>query len=1074
MKKIISIITSIVLVVTYIPFSAYAANITPEISLEEFSAQLGELQTEYDGNYVAEIIIENDSSVYHADGEELPIVNQNGEEVKAQVAEDNFEIPAELLTTYYADYERPEISTFSLDESVTLTKEDAQAMGYEVEINNDTAVLTQPYQTKRLIVKSKYNINELDSVAMVEGYNDLHIVQFDNQESTIEALEYYDNNSLVEYVEPDLVVSLAEYQDVNNETTIASTSSNSGINYGNHLSWGSEFIGVDDYIDYLGDIETLPEIVVGIIDTGVDLDHEFLKDRIIETNYNVSFSGEENSEEDDHGHGTHVAGIVVDNTTDNVKVKSYKALSGSGQGDLSTIVTTVDHAVADGVNVINMSLGAKGYSKAMEEAVNAATEAGVIVCVAAGNSGSDVSKYTPAGIEHCITVAAHSETDIPFWSNWGPMVDIIAPGVSINSTYLENSYEILNGTSMASPFVSAATALLLSKNLNQSAEEVCSTLEENGLKHNWYENTSQWHGVEVMYIGTITEYNQNRTVIPKFSIDGGKYTDSVIIELSCEDESAEIYYTLDGSRASTDSILYTEPIVIDEITRIHAIAKAPDKLKSLQSIEQYYITTTDPEGNFVIDTNGIITEYLGTNNYLTIPDTINGIIVTGIGEKVFYSSEVRETIVMVECPETLTYVGDKAFCQCRSLYLFEADNLTIVGNWAFRYCSKLEVVELTKLEDVGEFGFGLCKSIPSVYNDKLTRLEKGAFHGLQNAVAVEFPNVEYIGYWGLNYLTNATTIKIPKVKILDTQALSRNLMVESYDFPELTTLVADSNGGQFLGNNGLKLLNSPKLSGIIPDNAFSTTGLETINFQNITTVGNYAFENCYYLKTIYLPTVTSIGENTFEDTNTLQVLFVPNLNETLSFPETNNVRIYLSSNFTSSASIQSYIYIIIAPTGSYAQTWAEENGHSFEPSNEYANALGGSIRVTDAGLRFGYSWDELAEIETLAENIEYGFVYSYSTLNDFDINTEGIKKKVANNLIDYGDYTTFNLVFTVIPLSAYNQTISARAYVYIDGMYFYSPIIRRNFNGVAQAILADETVDQETKDAINELLSKEI
>ena len=134
------------------------------------------------------------------------------------------------------------------------------------------------------------------------------------------------------------------------------------------------------------------------------------------------------------------------------------------------------------------------------------------------------------------------------------------------------------------------------------------------------------------------------------------------------------------------------------------------------------------------------------------------------------------------------------------------------------------------------------------------------------------------------------------------------------------------------------------------------------------------------------------------------------------------------------------------------------------------NALGGSIRVMDAGLRFGFAF-----YDTQCESVqEYGFVYSYSALDDFDINTTGIKQKIANNRIDYGDYTTFNLVFTGMPSSAYDQIISARAYVKIDGEYYYSPILQRSFNGVAQAVLADDTVDQATKTVIENMLSKDV
>lgn len=94
----------------------------------------------------------------------------------------------------------------------------------------------------------------------------MHIVQFDSQESAKEALEYYKSKSLIEYAEPDLVVSTMEYEDTEASSIFETTSiyDELGINYGNHLSWGSEEIGIDDYVDYIGSIDELSEVVVGI------------------------------------------------------------------------------------------------------------------------------------------------------------------------------------------------------------------------------------------------------------------------------------------------------------------------------------------------------------------------------------------------------------------------------------------------------------------------------------------------------------------------------------------------------------------------------------------------------------------------------------------------------------------------------------------------------------------------------------------------------------------------------------------------------------------------------------------
>ena len=1109
MKKVISLILSICVVIAGLPMTVYAASSTPEISLEEFSAQLNALTEEYDSEYIPEITIEDGSEFCHVGGEAVPLSVENEE--TATVTKDNFEIPTDGLEEYeILPEEESRISTFSVNDisSNTLDKESAEDMGFEVDIDDDTVTLSKPYQTQRLIVKSKYDIDPLDSVAIVEGYNDLHIVQFDSEESAKAAQEYYEKQNRVEYAEPDLVVSTAEYDEV--ETTAADE--NMGINYGKHLSWGSEAIGVDDYIDYLPSVDQLPEIVVGILDSGIDYDHEFLKDRVIRTNYNVSSSGNEDDENDDKGHGSHVAGIVVDNTTSNVKVKGYKVLDSEGYGTISSVAVAVEYATADGVNVINMSLGVRGTSETMEEAVNAATDAGITVCVSAGNNGQPASENCPANIENCITVMALGKDGDnylrPFWTSWGNLVDLGAPGMSIYSTSMNNGYETMSGTSMACPFVTAAAALLLSRNPEWNSEEICTTLEDNAIFLK-----DEYEEINFLYIGTITEYNEDRTVAPEFTVESGRYSDSVTIEITCSDPDAEIYYTLDGSRASRSTgILYTGPIVIDKVTRVHACAYSGDKLKSLQAVADYYITVTDPEENFVIDTNGIITEYNGTNNYLTIPDTIGGIPVTGIGRSVFYASD----IAMVKFPDTLTYVGEWAFYNCQSLTAVYSTNLKVVDNRGFYTCHNLDTIDLTQLEEVGEYGFGHCHSIVSVYNDKLTTINRCAFNCLSNAIYLEFPNVTSVDVWGLRFLQNAEYVGLPNVKTLGRQALAYAYKLESFDLPELTTLVGDS---CFAYTFNLKEFNAPKLTNItyyafndsyieylelpsvttIESEALRTSHIKTLKLENLKTAESGSFSDLDMLEMLYLPNVTSIAADAFNNplygdySSVNMKIFAPNLVSLESLPEQQGgATLYTSDKLESITVTPDYDYTIVAPLNSYSKQWAEENRCNFIPSDYRDSSVfspvnvedkGRSIRVTKTGLRFGFSWDEIPEIENLASDIEYGFIYHYnydntpydsSQLTIENIGTDNIKQKTAYNLDHSTEGTTvFNLVFTDIPASNYDTNISVRAYVCIDGMYFYSNSRNGSYKEVSELVLKDSEIDQNTKNAVKKLLFKE-
>ena len=1106
MKKVISLILSICVVIAGLPMTVYAASSTPEISLDEFSVQLNALTEEYDSEYIPEITVEDGSEFCHVGGEAVPLSVENEE--TATVTKDNFEIPTDGLKEYeILPEEESRISTFSVNDisSNTLDKESAEDMGFEVDIDDDTVTLSKPYQTQRLIVKSKYDIDPLDSVAVVEGYNDLHIVQFDNEESAKAAQEYYKNQNRIEYAEPDLVVSAAEYDEV--ETTAADD--DMGINYGNHLSWGSEAIGVDDYIDYLPSVDELPEIVVGILDSGIDYDHEFLKNRVIRSNYNISSSGNENDEKDDDGHGSHVAGIVVDNSTSNVKVKGYKVLDSEGYGTISKVALALEYAITDGVNVINMSLGVKGESKEMEEAVNSATDAGIVVSVSAGNRGAEAAKNTPAGIENCITVSAIDKYDEkPIWANWGNMVDIVAPGVSIYSTYMDNGYETLSGTSMSCPFVVAASALLLSKNPSLNSDEVCGLLEDNGrVWTNDDQHIDSLYGKMALYIGTITEYNQDRATPPEFTVESGRYSDSVTIEITCSDPDAEIYYTLDGSRASkATGILYTGPIVIDKVTRVHACAYSGDKLKSLQVVADYYITVTDPEENFVIDTNGIITEYNGNNNYLTIPDTIDGIVVTGIGKRVFSASD----LVMIKLPDTLTYVGEGGFQGCGDLKSVYCNNLKVVETRGFYLCREMDTIDLAQLEEVGEYAFSHCTSIPALYNEKLTTINKCSFNSLNNAIYIDLPNVTSVELMGLWSLQNAEYVNLPKVKTLGKSALSHMYMLESIDLPELTEITGDY---CFNFSRNLKEFYAPKLTNLpnytfeystieylelpsvveLGNYIFSTSNIKSIKLEGVTEISSNAFGDCSHLESVYLPSVKTMVNHTFGDTDSIKTVFAPNLESVEHLPECDGLTIYLSDKFISTTVNNKNNYFIVAPTGSYAELWANENSYEFIPSDYRDSSLsspvnvedkGRSIRVTKTGLRFGFSWNEIPEIENLASDIEYGFIYHYnydntpydsSQLTVENVGTDNIKQKTAYNLDHSTEGTTvFNLVFTDIPASNYDANISVRAYVCIDGMYFYSNSLNGSFEEISGLVLQDNEIDQTTKSLVRNLLQSEV
>jgi len=217
------------------------------------------------------------------------------------------------------------------------------------------------------------------------------------------------------------------------------------------------------WASYTGD-----PVKVAVVDTGIDTSHPDLLGNLKGGMSAVSYTSSYN---DDNGHGSHVAGTIaaVDNSVGVVGVApaadlyAVKVLDRRGSGYLSDIVEGLQWSVANGIDVVNMSLGTSAYSLAFDTAVQETIASGVVVVAAAGNSGPGANTVGyPAKFAGVIGVSAtDSSNNIASFSSRGAEVDLAAPGVSIYSTYKKKGYATLSGTSMASPHVAGVAALVL-------------------------------------------------------------------------------------------------------------------------------------------------------------------------------------------------------------------------------------------------------------------------------------------------------------------------------------------------------------------------------------------------------------------------------------------------------------------------------------------------------------------------------------------------------------------------------------------------------------------------------------
>jgi PKD repeat protein len=241
----------------------------------------------------------------------------------------------------------------------------------------------------------------------------------------------------------------------------------------------------------------LAGVDVAIIDTGVFIDHPDLNLRYVTDCTSAIFypmfggCSASGNHQDENGHGTHVAGIAAayDNDIGSIGMApgatlwSLKALNADGSGFLGSILAAIDliAAYSAEIEVANMSFGFEGSAQSLNDSLTNAVARGVVFVAAAGNSASNASTFSPANHPDVIAVSALADFDglpgglgtetcrpdvddtFADFSSFGAVVDIAAPGVCIYSTYLNDGYATLSGTSMAAPFVTGAVARLIAQ-----------------------------------------------------------------------------------------------------------------------------------------------------------------------------------------------------------------------------------------------------------------------------------------------------------------------------------------------------------------------------------------------------------------------------------------------------------------------------------------------------------------------------------------------------------------------------------------------------------------------------------
>lgn len=861
--------------------------------------------------------------------------------------------------------------------------------------NSDKSV---DFQTCRLIVKADGAFDDFGAIEHIKGFMDFHILQYENENDTETAYNSLLTEKNILSVNVDKIVSpaQAEENEIDTSTNVFPESSN-----GHLCDWATERTGSAQVNEYIKENNIpLSDITVGVVDTGIDYNHEFLQGRIKRTYFNSSSDGDENNELDlINGHGTAVSSVVVDNTPESVSVAVYRVVNSDGGLTTLSSIMGILKAVEDDVDIINASFGGPSTETDLENAiVDYAYNNDILVVCCAGNEGFDIT-YTvqkPADIKNVITVSATSKDNRNcFWSNSGLSVDISAPGENVNVAVSNNKYDVWSGTSFSTPCISGIIALIKSVYTNYSNNEILNLLNSNSLSLKTYYNRSalpieSFHNAESFKIidkgieiygsglvqtGEIFEFNKIKA--PEINYSSGNYIDEITVELQSD---YPIYYTLDGTYPTTSSKLYTAPIVITEDTDLRAVAYCKDAvIKYSDETEcEYQIFETGTDDMFQIDDNGCVTNYIGNIRNLLVPSIINGIQVTAFSPKIFND----EIIVKLILPDTLSELPEGAFVENSTIQYINTGGAKVIQKTSFLSNKSLYTIDMPNVIGIETEAFSRCSAIYSA------------------GFLINAPELDYIKSNGF-YLCDFFVLNTPNITTLYSRAFNNSGLYYA-SFPKLKQILKNgiNRNAPFYQCDSMMILNLPLL-----------------DYCECTALTN----NCNSFQQINLPVFFGTISN----------------NSTYEFLQYYNI----------------------------SKETAKLSGINYYNVTD----LGRSICCSAAGLRFGFSFDE-----TQTDKIEeYGFIYSQKGAENLlidNVDNSTIKKASAPNRSEHDGTTSFNLVIANIPKAYYNRDITARAYVCIDGMYFYSNIQKGSFSEVANLVLADDEIDTNTKNAVKNLL----
>ncbi len=750
------------------------------------------------------------------------------------------------------------------------------------ETENNTVVAsddddTLDFSSCRLVVKSDKYPEKFNSVEIVSGYKDYHIIQFENEQDTQIAYEEYKDTSYITDVDVDSPVYLR-----NGDVTLTSEEKIDTVPDCLE-SWGGYASGTYDVKKYIEDNNLgTREIVVGVLDTGVEIENEFLKDRINRTYYNATGIGDWNSEacEYDDWHGNAVASVIVDNTPSNVKVSAYKVFS--SKNSASTMVraaTAMLKAKQDGVDIISTSFGCSDDIDNFTYALDVMEEvykSGILITAAVENGGGYTGDFPtfPDCSPYSFSISSSADNNTPYGGYYGDNVALCAPGIDLPMVATGNRYGYASGTSFSSPMVASVCAMYLTlfpdATPNEMKEKITSTASPFNVK-----DINHLYGTGVLNAIAACDLEQVPTVT--FVTPEGKYHEKIVVELKAP-AGCEIRYTLnDTDPAIYEYMVYEEPIVLTQSTSVYARVYKDGKYRSNLDYRDYRVTTMGTDDMFTIDESGMITSYTGTAVDLIIPDEINNIKVTSVDANVF-DKNCDKNLLGVRFPEAVTIIPWGCFKTNETILFVEGEGITTIEDYAFA-SSNVAYVDFPNLEIIGRYAFVTTWALEGINFPKLKEIYLNAF---------DTSSLRYA------YL--------PELKQVHGFAFKKCWLLKDFYAPKLDALhgIRGSEGRQFQGCSILSSLDLPFVEKI---------NIETFDCDNNLQCG---------LKLLELSKVKTIkslpSSNDYETTKKDVTVVLPStLTEccSLTHPEKDTYTVYASE------------------TNEYVKNWATDNGATF-------------------------------------------------------------------------------------------------------------------------------------------------